>query len=1853
MSEESKHKKSYFLIVSKSGEKKKVLKSSVGKWYTPRKENGKEIREYLPLKGNPNGKAYFLLKNLEGRLDKFYFSGEKVQETPSPKKSRNSSERKNTHREVSSLGPIGPDDEEAPDQKEPGESEKEIDKELYEQLHGSVFCFSCRSLPCCCRGERGNRGRRGASGPTGPTGPLGTGPTGEPGPAATGATGPTGPLGLTGPTGQMGTGATGPTGFDGVTGATGPTGQIGTGSTGPTGPMGQTGLMGPTGATGAGATGPTGSMGLTGPTGPFGTGPTGPTGNTGPTGPTGLTGPTGNPGTGFTGPTGPQGPAGGPTGPAGPTGATGNTGPTGSTGSTGPAGPTGNTGPTGPTGSTGPTGLGATGPTGPVGATGPLGTGPTGLGATGPTGNTGPTGPLETGPTGPTGAASTVAGPTGADGPTGPTGLGATGPSGETGSTGPVGSTGPTGLGATGPSGETGPAGPTGPTGLGETGPSGSTGETGPSGPTGPTGVGVTGPSGPTGPTGLGATGPTGPQGAQGPTGAGAITVVTGEGPVLTLGATGAVQNSQVMWTNAATGGTQTGATGASFNAVRINTQLGVGIDPYTQVVVPGWKPFLDASVTNLSTVLALDFDIQGKYLYTIANDENTGATLLYVFDVSIALSPLQVGTATQISDGVTPPGHGLSIRVQDRYAYVTYNSSPGTLQIIDISNPAAPLVQSNTSIYPASAEVFLAVQGRFLYIAASSGTLVAVDITNPNLPFVVSSLAISAPVSLPVIQDKYLYVANGANLSIVDITDPKTMFIISTFNVGNLLTFDVQGSYLYSLNLNTSSSPNFVVYKISNPSSVSQVGTGIVLPGTPALIGYSTGSVIVRGNFAFVDAGTSAAGGLSTSNFYVIDVTSPGTPVLFFTQTSLSGVSFDPFTLIVSGRFAYILFTSTNLSVSTFFQVYDMGGGYFQELEVGSLEVGSIQTRGKIKANSDVEVKGSGAFGRGIKTSGPSSMFAATGPTGPSSQEAVLFIQGNSASINSTPLRLLGLTTTSGSFLVVDGTGNVAISSAPTGPTGDPGPTGPTGPEGSTGPTGPTGLTGFTGPTGPTGSASITILSGEGPVLTLGGTGTIQDSQVMWTNASSSGSQVGQTGAGPSFTSVRVNTQLGVGIDPYTQEVIPGWDPVLKANVTAAATGIDFDIQGKYLYLLQNTGVGTTTLFIYDVTNASSPFLVNTGGTTVNNASSGNAVRIKVQGRYAYVVSGAPGGGGTTLDVLDITNGGSPTLESSTGISGTNTIVSMDVQGRFVFISGNTSQSVFAIDVSSPKAPFVVSSLPIATFVPEFLIVYQNYLYLNASGFLDIIDISDPATMAFVTQNFNNPTILSFDIQGRYLYNLFAGGGSQNFVVYDVSRPSAPGQVGSGLTLPGAPGGYTIGSVAVRGNYAFVVAGDQGGISNFYVIDVTNQGSPSVVFQTSLSSTSTSPFALLVSGRFAYIVFRSGATAFQVYDMGGAYFQELEAGSLEVGTIQTRGKGKFNADIDVKGAGSFERGIKTSGPSAMFAATGPTGPSQQEAVLLIQGNSASVNSTPLRLLGLTGATGSSLIVDSSGNVALGPTGAGGTGPVGPAGPTGPGGPTGASGLLSTTTLLGTGTSPVTQVLTVPSGARLAVVNLVGGGGGGGGGGASNPQGGGGGGGGSIFGLAIPISTHSPPSNFTITAGNGGPGGTSGNPGTIGGDSSVRYGTYTTSSPNTGSIVAGGGDHGESGGPGGTGNGGNGGSVTLFTAAAVSGGTGGSPDNSGSVPATASPSLLPGGGGGGGISASTTGGGGAPDGGSVGGSPGNGGGGGASAYGDGGNGSATTGGPGLIFGGGGAGGGDSSSSGGDGAPGFVEVTFYA
>jgi hypothetical protein len=169
------------------------------------------------------------------------------------------------------------------------------------------------------------------------------------------------------------------------------------------------------------------------------------------------------------------------------------------------------------------------------------------------------------------------------------------------------------------------------------------------------------------------------------------------------------------------------------------------------------------------------------------------------------------------------------------------------------------------------------------------------------------------------------------------------------------------------------------------------------------------------------------------------------------------------------------------------------------------------------------------------------------------------------------------------------------------TGPTGPSGTTGPTGPQGTTGPTGvsgPTGLSGTTGPTGPQGTTGPTGVSGPtGPSGTTGPTGSTGPQGTTGptgpqgvTGPTGPSGPNGNTGAtGPTVTQV-----LASAFSTSDQVLVAGTAANIAIDTLAVSNGISVTTGGsgffrvpsngvyKYIYSLQNTGVGNGTIIVW-----------------------------------------------------------------------------------------------------------------------------------------------------------------------------------------------------------------------------------------------------------------------------------------------------------------------------------------------------------------------------------------------------------------------------------------------------------------------------------------------------------------------------------------------------------------------------------------------------------------------------------------------------------------------------------------------
>ncbi len=129
---------------------------------------------------------------------------------------------------------------------------------------------------------------------------------------------------------------------------------------------------------------------------------------------------------------------------------------------------------------------------------------------------------------------------------------------------------------------------------------------------------------------------------------------------------------------------------------------------------------------------LAMDIEVVGSTAYAIChswNDDETGA--LQVLDVSHPLSLPVVHTLESLEGSSC-------LEASDDYVYIGTSSQTASLQILDISDAAAPVIIGSTGLpYPPVEDIALA--GPYAYLAA--GELEIVDSSDPTAPFIVGSL--------------------------------------------------------------------------------------------------------------------------------------------------------------------------------------------------------------------------------------------------------------------------------------------------------------------------------------------------------------------------------------------------------------------------------------------------------------------------------------------------------------------------------------------------------------------------------------------------------------------------------------------------------------------------------------------------------------------------------------------------------------------------------------------------------------------------------------------------------------------------------------------------------------------------------------------------------------------------------------------------------------------------------------------------------------------------------------------------------------------------------------------------------
>ncbi|MDQ1354629.1 MAG: hypothetical protein QG657_4938, partial [Acidobacteriota bacterium] len=181
-------------------------------------------------------------------------------------------------------------------------------------------------------------------------------------------------------------------------------------------------------------------------------------------------------------------------------------------------------------------------------------------------------------------------------------------------------------------------------------------------------------------------------------------------------------------------------------------------------------------------------------------------------------------------------------IVVQDNYAYCA--ASFAGLDILDLSNSTRPVKVGSIDTIAAGAEaVSVAVSGNYAYVGHSEdiiGRLQVVDISNPRAPILKGYYSKLSPVPNLTAYGNYLYETDGYSVKILDVSDPSHPKLVKTFTTSFFSHHMViSGHYAY-----VASSEGFYILDISKPTNLTTVGS---------FTGISLEKVVISGKYAYV----------------------------------------------------------------------------------------------------------------------------------------------------------------------------------------------------------------------------------------------------------------------------------------------------------------------------------------------------------------------------------------------------------------------------------------------------------------------------------------------------------------------------------------------------------------------------------------------------------------------------------------------------------------------------------------------------------------------------------------------------------------------------------------------------------------------------------------------------------------------------------------------------------------------------------------------------------------------------------------------------------------------------------------
>ncbi len=281
-------------------------------------------------------------------------------------------------------------------------------------------------------------------------------------------------------------------------------------------------------------------------------------------------------------------------------------------------------------------------------------------------------------------------------------------------------------------------------------------------------------------------------------------------------------------------------------------------------------NPTSPAIIGGVDMELAGRVVVAGNLAYVAGFPGFHGVTSLQVVDVSNPASPVILGSVSLPSSCWAP-----SVAVSGNYAYVPTGCCDdglctGALQVVDVSNPAAPIIVGSALISSSRAATCVAVAGTHAYVTTGlcynvqcTGGLEVFDVSNPALPTRVTSVPMEYAHSV-MVAGNYANVVAGhvRGLRVVDISNPAAPVMVCSMDVPGAVEVAVAGDLACVAVTAWSGGGGLEILDVSNP-------------GAPIVIGSidtsGADNVAIDGIYAYAS---------NRFGVRVIDISDPASPV-------------------------------------------------------------------------------------------------------------------------------------------------------------------------------------------------------------------------------------------------------------------------------------------------------------------------------------------------------------------------------------------------------------------------------------------------------------------------------------------------------------------------------------------------------------------------------------------------------------------------------------------------------------------------------------------------------------------------------------------------------------------------------------------------------------------------------------------------------------------------------------------------------------------------------------------------------------------------------------------------------------